>query len=74
MPIDPQFLESVKAHSDCPTPGTADRRGRRVGKMVRFYYPNRETLRWVPIGSLCLDCGLVEIPEGVTRKGKGGTQ
>ncbi len=61
MPIDPQFAESTKPHRGCPAAGERGRDGRRVGKMVRLYYPNRETLRWVPVGSMCVDCGAVEI-------------
>lgn len=60
MGLDPQFAESVKPHVDCPSPRTRGRHSRLVGKMVRLYYPNLETLRWVPIGSLCLDCGYME--------------
>jgi len=61
MPIDPEFAESVKAHRGCLAPRQRGRNGRMVGKMVRLYYPNRETLRWVPVGSMCVDCGAVEI-------------
>jgi len=61
MPLDPQFAESVKPHRDCPAAWERGRDGRVAGKMVRLYYPNRETLRWVPVGSICLACGAVEI-------------
>jgi hypothetical protein len=61
MPIDPEFGESLMPHRDCPTPRERGRDGRLAGRMVRLYYPNHDTLRWVPVGSMCLDCGLVQI-------------
>jgi len=61
MPLDPQFAESVKPHRGCPTGRWRGRDARLVGKMVRLYHADQGTLRWVPVGSLCLDCGAVEI-------------
>ena len=61
MGLDPQFAEPLTPHRGCPSPLTWGRHGRLVGKMTRLYYPNRETLRWVPVGVLCLDCGAVEL-------------
>ena len=61
MPLDPQFAESVKPHRGCPAGRWRGRDDRLAGKMVRLYRADPGTLRWVPVGSLCLDCGAVEI-------------
>ena len=65
MPLDPQFAESTKPHRGCPAGRTRGRDGRLVGTMTRLYIADRATLRWVPVGSFCVDCGAVEIPEGL---------
>lgn len=69
MAIDPEFAESTKPHRGCLAPRQRGRDGRAVGKMTRLYYPDRTTLRWVPVGSLCLDCGAVEIYYRPRREG-----
>lgn len=61
MPVDPEFGEAVAGHRGCPGARVRGRDGRLVGRMVRLYYPDRETLRWVTVGTMCLDCGEVEI-------------
>ena len=61
MPLDPQFAESVRPHRGCTAGRWRGRDGRFVGKMVRLYRADPDTLRWVPVGVLCLDCGAVEI-------------
>jgi len=69
MPLDPQFAESVKPHRGCPTGRWRGRDDRLVGKMVRLYRADPGTLRWVPVGSMCLDCGAVEIYDRRRRQG-----
>jgi len=61
MPLDPQFAESVKPHRGCPAGRWRGRDARLVGKMARLYRADPGSLRWVPVGVLCLDCGAVEI-------------
>uniref|UniRef100_A0A6M3LQN7 Uncharacterized protein n=1 Tax=viral metagenome TaxID=1070528 RepID=A0A6M3LQN7_9ZZZZ len=68
MPLDPQFAESLGPHRGCPIGHRRGRDGRFVGKMTRIYYASRETLRWVPVGLFCLDCGAVEIPDRPGRE------
>ena len=51
----------LKGHKGCPAFSEWAQRDGRGGKVLRLYYRDPRTRRWVPVGYLCVSCGLSEV-------------